>query len=106
MTPRDGLQEPGSPAAGRRVGTSGPALGTRALASIRRAPAAVLILLARLYQLTLSRFLGGQCRFVPTCSEYFIEAVRRRGALRGGLMGLWRILRCNPFSCGGYDPVE
>ena len=68
--------------------------------------AAVLIALVRLYQLTLSRFLGGQCRFVPTCSEYFIDAVRARGPLVGSLKGLRRILRCNPFSKGGYDPVE
>ncbi|MFB3891574.1 MAG: membrane protein insertion efficiency factor YidD [Phycisphaerae bacterium] len=64
------------------------------------------ILLVRLYQATLARFLGGQCRFTPTCSQYFIEAVRKRGAVIGTLMGLWRILRCNPFSKGGYDPVK
>jgi len=65
-----------------------------------------LILLVRVYQLTLSRYLGGQCRFQPTCSEYFIQAVRAKGPLKGALMGLWRILRCNPFGRGGYDPVE
>ena len=65
-----------------------------------------LILLARLYQVTLSPLVGGQCRFVPTCSSYFVEAVKKRGAVRGTLMGLWRITRCNPFSRGGYDPVE
>ncbi len=75
--------------------------------SDRNGPAArALIALARMYQRTLSPLLGGQCRFVPTCSEYFIQAVRRRGALRGTLKGLWRILRCHPFSRGGYDPVE
>jgi putative membrane protein insertion efficiency factor len=66
----------------------------------------MLILLARLYQGTFSAFLGGQCRFIPTCSEYFIQAVRRHGAIRGGCLGLWRILRCHPFSRGGYDPVK
>ena len=66
----------------------------------------VLIGLVRLYQLTLSPLLGGHCRYRPTCSEYFIEAVQKRGAVRGTLMGLWRILRCNPLSRGGYDPVE
>lgn len=66
----------------------------------------VLIALVRLYQVTLSPLVGGHCRYRPTCSEYFIEAVRKRGALRGTLMGLWRIVRCNPFSRGGYDPVE
>lgn len=69
-------------------------------------PSRFVILLVRLYQTTLARFLGGQCRFTPTCSRYFIEAVEKRGALRGTLMGLWRILRCNPFSRGGYDPVK
>ena len=68
-------------------------------------PAGVLILLVRLYQLTLSPYLGRQCRFHPTCSNYFIRAVRRYGALRGGAMGLWRICRCHPFSRGGFDPV-
>ena len=63
-----------------------------------------LIFLARLYQGSLSGILGGQCRYVPTCSEYFIEAVGRHGALRGLAKGLWRILRCHPFSKGGYDP--
>jgi putative membrane protein insertion efficiency factor len=68
-------------------------------------PGRGLIALARLYQATFSRFLGGQCRFQPTCSEYFIEAVRRKGALRGLAKGLWRILRCHPWG-GGFDPVE
>jgi len=65
----------------------------------------LLVRLVRLYQVTLSPLIGGQCRYTPTCSEYFIEAVLRRGAVRGSLMGLWRIIRCNPFSRGGFDPV-
>ena len=68
--------------------------------------ARALILMVRLYQRTLSPILGWQCRFVPTCSEYFIEAVLRRGALRGSLLGLWRLLRCNPLCRGGFDPVR
>lgn len=68
-------------------------------------PATVLIALVRLYQITLSPWLGRQCRFAPTCSNYFIEAVRSRGAVRGAALGVWRVLRCNPFSKGGYDPV-
>ena len=71
-----------------------------------RLPADVLVMLARLYQATLSPLVGRQCRFVPTCSNYFIEAVRKHGPLRGTLMGLWRILRCHPLSRGGYDPVK
>ena len=69
-------------------------------------PGRGLILLARLYQQSLSRYLGSQCRFVPTCSNYFIQAIEKRGAVVGCLMGLWRIIRCNPLSKGGYDPVE
>ena len=65
-----------------------------------------IVLLVRIYQATLSRLIGGQCRFVPTCSNYCIEAVEKYGAFRGTLMGLWRILRCHPFSKGGYDPVD
>ncbi|MBQ8160168.1 MAG: membrane protein insertion efficiency factor YidD [Clostridia bacterium] len=45
------------------------------------------------------------CRFIPTCSEYAYTAIERFGVLRGGRMALWRLLRCNPFSQGGYDPV-
>ena len=45
------------------------------------------------------------CKFIPTCSEYGIEAIKKYGALKGGLLTIWRILRCNPFSKGGYDPV-
>ena len=69
-----------------------------------RAPRRVIILLVRLYQQILSPLLGGHCRFAPTCSDYFIEAVENYGPFRGALMGLWRILRCNPFSKGRYDP--
>ena len=47
----------------------------------------------------------GQCRFRPTCSEYAILALTKYGALRGSLRALWRLLRCNPFSSGGYDPL-
>ena len=65
-----------------------------------------MISLIRLYQHTLSPLVGRQCRFGPTCSQYFIDALRSRGVLRGTVMGLWRILRCHPFSKGGYDPVD
>jgi putative membrane protein insertion efficiency factor len=67
-------------------------------------PARILILLVRLYQLTLSPIVGRQCRFQPTCSHYMIGAIEKYGAVRGTLKGLWRILRCNPFCTGGYDP--
>ena len=58
------------------------------------------------YQQTFSRLLPPDtCRFYPTCSRYGFEAIRKYGALRGGLMAAWRVLRCNPFNPGGFDPV-
>lgn len=66
---------------------------------------AVLIGLIRLYRITLSGWLGGQCRFYPSCSSYAAEAVRTHGALRGGLMACWRVARCGPFTEGGVDHV-
>jgi putative membrane protein insertion efficiency factor len=68
-------------------------------------PARVLIWLVRVYQAAGSAFFGRQCKYVPTCSQYMIDALRCRGTLTGLALGLWRILRCNPFSRGGYDPV-
>ena len=65
-----------------------------------------MILLIRLYQVSLSPFIGGQCRYRPTCSRYFINALNKRGFIRGSAMGIWRIMRCNPLGSGGYDPVE
>lgn len=59
-----------------------------------------------LYRLTLSRWLGGQCRFSPTCSRYAEEAIRTHGAARGSLLAAHRVLRCNPFGRGGLDPVR
>ena len=67
-------------------------------------PAWTLIALVRVYQWTLSPLLGRHCRFQPTCSTYFVESVRKHGAIRGGLRGVWRICRCHPWSPGGYDP--
>lgn len=76
----------------------------RWLRPIVRLPAAGLIGLVRLYQIFLSPLLGGQCRFHPSCSNYFIEAVKKYGALSGSYRGIKRILRCHPFHPGGYDP--
>lgn len=77
---------------------------TRWIAALQGLPSAGLILLVRGYQITLSPWLGGQCRFTPTCSAYFIDAVRKYGALRGATKGVWRICRCHPFHPGGFDP--
>ena len=60
----------------------------------------------RVYQLFLSPLLGQNCKYVPNCSAYMVEAIEKKGVLIGVLKGCYRILRCNPFSRGGYDPVE
>lgn len=65
-----------------------------------------MIRIIRWYQRRLSPALSASCKYLPTCSQYAIEAIEIRGALRGGFAALWRILRCNPFSHGGYDPVR
>jgi putative membrane protein insertion efficiency factor len=62
--------------------------------------------LIRFYQATIARMLPpDSCRFYPTCSHYAYQAIAKYGLLRGGLMGAWRLLRCQPFNPGGYDPV-
>nr|WP_207742323.1 MULTISPECIES: membrane protein insertion efficiency factor YidD [Clostridia] len=62
--------------------------------------------LVRVYQKYLSPLKGhSTCIYFPTCSQYAVEAIEKYGALKGGLLAVWRILRCNPFSKGGYDPV-
>jgi putative membrane protein insertion efficiency factor len=62
--------------------------------------------LIRGYQLTFSRLVPGDtCRFTPTCSHYGYQAVAKHGLLKGSLLATWRILRCQPFNKGGYDPV-
>ena len=59
----------------------------------------------RWYQRFISPLLGHNCRFVPTCSQYAIQALQVHGALKGTLLSVWRIVRCNPFGKFGFDPV-
>lgn len=66
----------------------------------------VFITLLRFYKLSVSPLLPPSCRFVPTCSEYAMEAIERYGALKGGWKGLRRLSRCHPFHPGGFDPVK
>ncbi len=68
-------------------------------------PRHALIGLVRVYQWTLGVVLPNSCRFSPTCSQYFIEAVRKHGAIKGAWLGVRRILRCHPYHKGGHDPV-
>ena len=65
----------------------------------------VLSLPVRAYRLILSPWVGHGCRFQPTCSAYALEALEKHGAIRGGALAAWRILRCNPWGGSGYDPV-
>jgi putative membrane protein insertion efficiency factor len=73
------------------------------LGNLPRLPVLAVI---RLYQLTLSRALPqNTCRFTPTCSHYGYQAIARYGLIKGGVLAAWRVLRCQPFSRGGYDPI-
>ncbi|MBM9537230.1 membrane protein insertion efficiency factor YidD [Desulfobulbus alkaliphilus] len=69
-------------------------------------PRRILVLVFRMYQYILSPLFPPACRFVPSCSQYAIEAVTRYGVVRGALLAVWRIARCHPFSRGGFDPVK
>jgi uncharacterized protein len=64
------------------------------------------VLPIRAYQRIFSPMLGNRCRYYPSCSEYAAQAIRRFGILRGLVLAGWRLLRCNPWSDGGFDPVE
>jgi len=64
------------------------------------------ILPIRIYQRVLSPVIGQRCRYYPSCSEYAAQAIARFGILRGLVLAVWRVLRCNPLSHGGVDPVE
>lgn len=72
---------------------------------MKAVPGAILVALIKVYQYTLSPMLGQRCKYYPSCSNYAIGAIREHGALRGAGLAAWRLLRCNPFSDGGFDPV-
>ena len=63
------------------------------------------IYLIKFYKKYISPMKSTKCPYIPSCSDYGLEAVQKYGAVRGGMLALWRIIRCNPFSKGGYDPV-
>jgi len=65
----------------------------------------ILISGIKAYQYILSPFLGANCRYIPTCSQYTMEAITKHGALKGSVLGVSRVCRCHPFHKGGYDPV-
>jgi putative membrane protein insertion efficiency factor len=66
----------------------------------------VLILIIKAYKKIISPHLPPSCRFYPTCSSYAIEAIKKYGVIKGSMLATYRVLRCNPFNKGGYDPVK
>lgn len=65
----------------------------------------ILLAIIKFYKSAISPYTRPHCKYIPTCSEYGLEAIERFGAFKGLALTIWRILRCNPFSSGGYDPV-
>ncbi len=65
----------------------------------------IVLLLIQFYKRYISPMKTTKCPYFPSCSTYAVEAIEKHGLLKGGLLAVWRILRCNPFSKGGYDPV-
>jgi uncharacterized protein len=78
----------------------------RSLDTLRRALASVLLAPIRVYQRLISPVLPRRCKYEPTCSAYATQAIRELGIVRGTVVAAWRLARCNPFSHGGYDPLE
>ena len=66
----------------------------------------IFLSLLKIYQKIISPFFPPSCRYYPTCSEYSVQAIKKHGVLKGLIKSIWRILRCNPFSKGGYDPID
>ena len=75
------------------------------MGKLRSVPKRALLWLIRFYRIHISPMHQPCCRFIPTCSQYALEAVEKYGAIKGGYLALRRILRCHPFHKGGYDPV-
>jgi putative membrane protein insertion efficiency factor len=73
---------------------------------VKRSLIAIILAPIRVYQRLISPALPRRCKYEPTCSAYAVEAIRELGVIRGTILAAWRLLRCNPFSHGGYDPVE
>lgn len=78
---------------------------SRLIDDMSRWPQQVLVMLVRGYRYFLSPWLGGACRFEPTCSMYALQALQRHGAVGGSMLATARLLRCHPWCCGGHDPV-
>jgi putative membrane protein insertion efficiency factor len=72
---------------------------------MRRFVREAFLLPLHLYRRVISPLVGPHCRYSPSCSEYAVEAVREYGVIRGGVLAAWRVMRCNPWSHGGHDPV-
>lgn len=66
----------------------------------------IIIALVHAYRFIISPVLSHSCRYNPTCSRYMLDAVKKKGVMKGTLLGVWRVLRCNPWGGSGYDPVE
>jgi uncharacterized protein len=91
------------------VSTQGAAEGsppTREAGALVRGARIAVTLPIVAYQRLVSPLLGPRCRYEPSCSRYAVEAIRRFGILKGLVLAAWRVLRCNPWSDGGYDPVD
>ncbi len=65
----------------------------------------LMIIAIKFYRKYISPMKSTKCPYIPTCSQYGLEAINKHGALKGGILTIWRIMRCNPFSKGGVDPV-
>ena len=89
----------------KRVASPTPAI-RRLAASCGRLVSGLLLAPIRLYSRLISPALPRRCKYEPTCSAYAQQAIRELGPLRGAIVGAWRLLRCNPWSHGGYDPLE